>query len=109
MPPPPDPSSDQRSHPIPEPRPDPRPDPRERFGWHPEPELIGYDDGARSRAALEALGAATWAAGLDYLYGEAFRRAMGEPAGYGALRRVFYGAGPDGTTAPPAPAPRGPT
>ena len=91
------------------PRPDPRPDPGERFGWHPEPELIGYDDPARSRPALEALGNATWSAALDYLYGEAFRRAMGEPAGYSALRRVFYGAGVDGATAPPAAAPAGPT
>lgn len=62
-----------------------------RFGWHPEPELIGFDDAARSRPALEALGTAAWAAGLDYLYNEAFRRAMGEPAGYDALRRLFYG------------------
>jgi glutamate/tyrosine decarboxylase-like PLP-dependent enzyme len=90
-------------------RPDLRPDPRERFGWHPEPELIGYDDEARSRPALEALGAAAWAAGLDYLYGEAFRRAMGEPAGYAALRRVFYGSTADGSVAGPAEAPRGPT
>ncbi len=106
MPPPPD----DRSDPLqPGLRPDPRPDSRERFGWHPEPELIGIDDAARSRPALEALGAATWAAGLDYLYGEAFRRAMGEPAGYAALRRAFYGAGPDGEAAPPAPAPAGPT
>ena len=71
--------------------------------------MIGYDDEARSRPALEALGAATWTASLDYLYGEAFRRAMGEPAGYAALRRVFYGSAPDGTTAPPAEAPRLPT
>jgi aromatic-L-amino-acid decarboxylase len=95
--------------PPPSDRPDPRPDPRERFGWHPEPELIGYDDEARSRPALEALGKAAWAAGLDYLYGEAFRRAMGEPAGYAALRRVFYGSAADGSTAAPAEAPRGPT
>jgi len=95
--------------PRPPQRPDPRPDPRERFGWHPEPELIGYDDEARSRPALEALGSAAWTAGLDYLYGEAFRRAMGEPAGYAALRRVFYGTAPDGSTALPAEAPAGPT
>ena len=106
MPRPPDDAADQLP---PGRRPDPRPDPRERFGWHPEPELIGFDDAARSRPALEALGAATWAASLDYLYGEAFRRAMGEPAGYAALRRVFYGAGPDGEAAPPASAPAGPT
>lgn len=87
------------------PRPDPRPDPARRFGWHPEPELIGYDDRSRSRPALEALGAATWAAGLDYLYDEAFRRAMGEPAGYAALRRAFFGSDPAGAAAPPAEAP----
>jgi glutamate/tyrosine decarboxylase-like PLP-dependent enzyme len=71
--------------------------------------LIGFDDEARSRPALEALGAAAWTAGLDYLYGEAFRRAMGEPAGYAALRRVFFGSAPDGSVAAPAEAPRGPT
>ncbi|MGH2513296.1 MAG: pyridoxal phosphate-dependent decarboxylase family protein, partial [Candidatus Limnocylindrales bacterium] len=82
--------SDPASAELPE-RPDPRPDPAVRFGWHPEPELIGFDDAARSRPALQALGTAAWAAGLDYLYDEAFRRAMGEPAGYEALRRLFYG------------------
>jgi glutamate/tyrosine decarboxylase-like PLP-dependent enzyme len=90
-------------------RPDPRPDPGRRFGWHPEPELIGYDDPARSRPALEALGAASWTAGLDYLYGEAFRRAMGEPAGYAALRRIFYGSGGQEAARGPLPAPDEPT
>ena len=85
----------------------PKPDPR--FAWHPEPELIGIRDAATSRPALERLGHDAWAAALDYIYGEAFRRAMGEPAGYGALRRVFYGTAPDGSTAAPAEAPRGPT
>jgi glutamate/tyrosine decarboxylase-like PLP-dependent enzyme len=90
-------------------RPDPRPDPAERFAWHPEPELIGYDDPARSRAAVEALGVAAWTAGVDYLYDEAFRRAMGEPAGYAALRRAFYGSAADGSALEPAAAPDGPT
>ncbi|HEY7937115.1 MAG TPA: pyridoxal-dependent decarboxylase [Candidatus Limnocylindrales bacterium] len=90
-------------------RPDPRPAAAERFAWHPEPELIGYDDPARSRAAVEALGAAAWAAGVDYLYDEAFRRAMGEPTGYAALRRAFYGSSPDGGALAPASAPDGPT
>ena len=93
----------------PNPRPDPRPDPALRFGWHPEPALIGFDDAAQSRPALAELGAATWAAGLDYLYGQAFRRAMGEPAGYAALRRAFYGSAPDGTAAGPTGAPDEPT
>ncbi|MGH2465355.1 MAG: pyridoxal phosphate-dependent decarboxylase family protein [Candidatus Limnocylindrales bacterium] len=93
----------------PDPRLDPRPDPDARFGWHPEPELIGYDDPARSRAAVEALGAAAWTAGVDYLYDQAFRRAMGEPAGYAALRRAFYGSAADGSELGPAAAPVGPT
>ena len=67
----------------------PKPDPR--FAWHPEPELIGIRDGAVSRPALERLGVAAWATALDYIYGEAFRRAMGEPAEYGALRRTYFG------------------
>ena len=68
-----------------------RPAPDPRFAWHPEPELIGIRDAATSRQALERLGAKAWAAGLDYVYDEAFRRAMGEPAEYGALRRRFFG------------------
>ncbi len=90
-------------------RPDPRPDSAGRFGWHPEPALIGIDDEANARPALEALGAAAWSASLDYLFGEAFRRAMGEPAGYAALRDVFYGRSADGVLGGPAPAPRDPT
>ncbi len=90
-------------------RPDPRPDPAIRFGWHPEPELIGIDDEGRSRAALERLGNAAWQASLDYLYREAFRRSMGEPAGYAALRRVFYGDDGAGQPAGPGLAPAAPT
>jgi aromatic-L-amino-acid/L-tryptophan decarboxylase len=75
-----------------------------RFDWHPEPELIGVRHEALSREALERVGAATWTAALDYLYGEAMRRAMGEPATYDALRRTFFG--PSGA---PARAPLGPT
>ena len=55
-----------------------------RFGWHPEPELVGYRDEGASRAALERLGDATWRAALDFLYGPAAERAMGDP---GLLRR----------------------
>ena len=82
---------------------DRRTDPRERFAWHPEPELIGYGDAATSRAALERLGADTWAAALDFLYEHAVERAMGDPASYAAIRASFFG--PSGG---PAPAPRTP-
>jgi aromatic-L-amino-acid decarboxylase len=62
------------------------PDP---FAWHPEPELIGFRH-AEARPSLEELGRATWAAALDWLYGEAMRRPVsGE--GYEELRRTFYG------------------
>jgi glutamate/tyrosine decarboxylase-like PLP-dependent enzyme len=79
------------------------PSPADRFGWHPEPELLGYADPA-SRPALEHLGEATWAAALDYLYDHAFVRAMGEPVGYAELRTTFFGASGE-----PAAAPDGPT
>ncbi len=87
----------------------PKPDPR--FAWHPEPELIGIRDGAVSRPALERLGIAAWATALDYIYGEAFRRAMGEPAEYGALRRTYFGTAEGATTRSrgPAPAPSDPS
>jgi aromatic-L-amino-acid/L-tryptophan decarboxylase len=75
-----------------------------RFGWHPEPELVGYRDEAASRAALERLGDATWAAALDFLYGPAAERAMGDPAPYDELRRGFFGPG-----GRPGPAPASPT
>ena len=78
-------------------------DPLAAFAWHPEPELIGVTDPARSRAALEALGEATWREALDYLYDHAQTRSMGEPVGYDELRRVFFG-----DSLAPAPAPRDP-
>jgi glutamate/tyrosine decarboxylase-like PLP-dependent enzyme len=81
-----------------------RPDPLERFAWHPEPELIGYGDAAISRAAMERLGADTWAAALDFLYDHAAHRAMGDPSPYATLRASFFG--PSGG---PAPAPASPT
>jgi aromatic-L-amino-acid/L-tryptophan decarboxylase len=71
------------------------------FGWHPEPELIGFGDPA-SRDALERLGSATWDAALDYLYDEAMRRPVG-PDAYPEGRRRFFG---DGLR--PAPPPREP-
>jgi glutamate/tyrosine decarboxylase-like PLP-dependent enzyme len=75
-----------------------------RFAWHPEPELIDVRHEPLSRAALERIGNATWQTALDYLYDEALRRAMGEPAAYAELRRTFYG--PSGA---PAPRPTRPT
>lgn len=59
------------------------------FDWHPEPELVGYRDPVAARAALEALGTASWSAALDYLYDEAMRRPVG-PHSYQELRRRFF-------------------
>ena len=81
-----------------------RADPRDRFAWHPEPELIGYGDATTSRAALERLGADTWAAALDFLYDHAADRAMGDPSPYADIRASFFGA-----SGGPAPAPATPT
>ena len=75
-----------------------------RFAWHPEPELIDVRHEPLSRAALERIGSATWHTALDYLYGEALRRAMGQPAGYAELRQTFFGP-----TGAPARMPAGPT
>jgi aromatic-L-amino-acid decarboxylase len=74
-----------------------------RFGWHPEPDLVGFSDPA-AREAVRRLGVEAWDAALDYLYDHGFVRAMGEPADYGELRRTFFGT--DGTRVP---APSGPT
>lgn len=97
-------------------RPDPRPSAASRFGWHPEPALIGVDDPTTARPALEQLGRQAWSAGLNYLFDEALSRAMGEPTGYPELRRAFFGGTPEGAGEPdgadalgPAPAPIGPT
>jgi len=79
-------------------------DPLDRFAWHPEPELIGYGDAATSRAAMERLGADTWAAALDFLYDHAADRAMGDPSPYATRRARFFGA-----AGGPAPAPVSPT
>src|SRR3954468_14763670 len=75
----------------------------DRFAWHPEPNLIDVA-APGARESLDAAGRAAWSAALDYLYDEALRRAMGEPAEHGALRREFFGA-----TGGPAPAPAAPT
>jgi aromatic-L-amino-acid decarboxylase len=75
-----------------------------RFDWHPEPELVGYRDEEASREAMRELGADTWAAALDFLYGHATERAMGDASGYGDLRRSFFGV-----SAAPGPMPVSPT
>jgi aromatic-L-amino-acid decarboxylase len=72
--------------------------------WHPEPELISVRDESRSRDALREAGAATWEAALDYLYGQAFDRAMGEPPQHDALRALYF----EPTGGEPGPAPRDP-
>jgi len=77
------------------------------FDWHPEPELIGFRDEGRSRAALERLGAEAWSACLDYLYQESFRRPMC-PDTYRELRARFFTGDPAAATAGPAEAPQAP-
>jgi aromatic-L-amino-acid decarboxylase len=76
-----------------------------RFDWHPEPALIGYRDEGASREPLTELGERTWAAALEFLYGTAMVRAMGDPSPYEASRRRYYG--PEATG--PGPAPVAPT
>jgi glutamate/tyrosine decarboxylase-like PLP-dependent enzyme len=83
----------------------PHEDDLRRFDWHPEPELIGVLDETVSREALERLGQAAWSTALDYLYDEALRRAMGEPATYPELRRVFFGPSGGPSRAPAEPTP----
>ena len=77
------------------------------FDWHPEPELIDVRDPAVSRAALERLGHDAWAAALDYLYGEALRRGMGEPTTAATFRAVFFGERGGPALAPVDPVPSG--
>jgi aromatic-L-amino-acid/L-tryptophan decarboxylase len=76
--------------------------PADRFGWHPEPELLGFSD-PTARPALERLGAEAWATALDYLYDHAFVRAMGQPTGYAELREAFFGADAGPASAPDQP------
>ena len=78
------------------------------FDWHPEPELIGIRDEAVSRPALAELGREAWSTALDYIYDEAFRRAIGAPVGYGDLRREFFGTDAAGRARGPSPAPTEP-
>ena len=57
---------------------------------HPQPELIDFRDPARSREALESLGAGVWKEALDWLYGEAMRR-PNPPDRYPDLRQSYFG------------------
>ena len=75
----------------------------ERFGWHPEPELIGFRDADASREGVRRLGEATWAVAVDYLYEQAARRAMGASHEYETARAEFYGGGAGPSPAPGAP------
>lgn len=59
------------------------------FAWHPEPELVDIVDPAVSRPALEQLGVEAWRTALDYLYGEAMRRAVA-PESYEETRAAWY-------------------
>ena len=79
-----------------------------RFHWHPEPELIGYRDESSSRAALAGLGASTWHHALEFLYGTAVVRAMGDASPYPEARRRYYASDPDGARSGPGPAPSEP-
>src|SRR5688500_9758116 len=80
----------------------------ERFDWHPEPELIGYRDAGTSRAALASLGLRTWHEALEFLYGIATKRAMGDASPYAEARRRYYASDPDGPRDGPGPAPTEP-
>ncbi len=80
-----------------------------RFAWHPEPELIGFRDEAASRPSMDRLGQATWTAALDYLYGTAMDRAMGDASPYAEARRRYYASHPNGPAPGPSPAPDRPT
>ena len=80
----------------------------ERFDWHPEPELIGYRDEATSRSAMAALGQRTWHEALEFLYGIASQRAMGDASAYAEARRRYYASDPAGSRHGPGPAPHAP-
>ncbi len=80
----------------------------ERFDWHPEPELIGYRDAEASRAALASLGLRTWHEALEFLYGIATERAMGDASPYPEARRRYYASDPAGPRDGPGPAPTEP-
>ena len=75
------------------------------FSWHPEPELVDVRAAEVSRAALAALGDATWTAALDYLYDHGFERALGGPPGYEDMRRLHLGPSGEPAAAPSDPTP----
>jgi aromatic-L-amino-acid/L-tryptophan decarboxylase len=80
------------------------------FDWHPEPDLVGIREPG-SRPALERLGAAAWAAALDYHFQEALRRPVGADT-YPEMRRRLFGGGSDpaaAAAAMPSPAPSQPS
>ncbi len=80
------------------------------FDWHPEPDLVGIHEPS-ARPALERLGAAAWAAALDYHFQEAMRRPVGLDS-YPEMRRRLFGGGADpaaAAAAMPSPAPLHPT
>ena len=87
-----------------------RPSAASRFGWHPEPALIGVDDVAASRPALEALGRARpGRPGSTTCSTRLSAGPSATPTGYAELRRTFYAAEPRGPRDGPGPAPAGPT
>ena len=86
-----------------------RPTDDDPFAWHPEPDLVGYGDPATSRASMARLGERTWTAALDYLYGTAVTRAMGDPSPYAESRRQYYASDPAGAADGPGPAPSDPS
>ncbi|MEJ7695261.1 MAG: pyridoxal-dependent decarboxylase [Candidatus Limnocylindrales bacterium] len=61
-----------------------------------------------SREALAQLGEQTWAAALQFLYGTAVVRAMGDPSSYEEARTHYYGSDPTGSRRAPGSAPAEP-
>ncbi len=80
-----------------------RPSANERFGWHPDPELIGHDD-PEALGAITELGRETWQVATDWLRDEASNRPV-TGLGFQELRERYFGPGVPG----PGPAPTGPT
>jgi glutamate/tyrosine decarboxylase-like PLP-dependent enzyme len=80
----------------------------ERFDWHPEPELIGYRDEDTSRAAMASLGKRTWHEALEFVYGIATERAMGDASAFAEARRRYFASDPAGPRDGPGPAPTEP-